>query len=425
MRRARDLNEHREALRRKAVEERQRRRKQKSKIKIKAVGKKRAEIIEKRQLKELKHAGTQAKFALKLDFVRFENYTCQVKSPPLRVCHVIESLGLGGGQTMMMELVKALDKYYPDHIHNIVCCPRPGHSKYDKQLFSSYGVAPAVMREKDFSRFLVKENIQLILQHRLAVSKCLKGMIPSNIKYVVMNHTFHQLGRLGSFVKSDAYVSVCEYLHRASCWSKSRTIHPSRTMTILNGVENDYIADIEAAVLEGELKTGRCHRMVSNKFRADSLKWMDGKVRKHIPGHRHYIIGHSGEANKICKKSTVCKYFGAVLNRGKKMSIIKALDLYFYETFGHEGASVAILEALACGVPVLCKDFGGNKELVKNGINGYVLNTREEYLMKMKDLQDKEKLDALKASTIEDFENRLHIKHTATKYMQLFEKLMS
>lgn len=422
MRRARDLNEHREALRRKAVEERQRRRKQKTKTPAR-LAKKKTAIIEKQHLKELKHAGTQASLALKLDFVRFENYTCQVKSPPLRVCHVIESLGMGGGQTMMMELVKALDKYYPDHIHNIVCCPRPGHQNYSKQLFSSYGVAPAVMREKEFSRFLVRENIQLILQHRLAVSKCLKGMIPSNIKYVVMNHTFHQLGRLGNFVKSDAYVSVCEYLHRKTRWSGA--IHPSRIITILNGVENDYIADIEAAVLEGELKTGRCHRMVNNKFRADSILWMDGKVKKHIPGHRHYIIGHSGEAKKFCKKSTVCKYFGTILKRGKKMSIIKALDLYFYETFGHEGASIAILEALACGVPVLCKDFGGNKELVKDGINGYVLNTREEYLMRMKDLQDKEKLDALKASTIEDFENRLHIKHTATKYMQLFEKLMS
>ncbi len=423
MRRARDLNEHKDALRRKTVAERQRRRKQKTKAKSAIARKKRAVVIEKRQLNELKHSGAQAKHALKLDLKRFENYTCQIKSPPLRVCHVIESLGLGGGQTMMMELVKALDKYYPDQIHNIVCCPRPGHQKYDKQLFSSYGVAPAVMRDKDLGRFIVRENLQLVLQHRLAVSKCLKGMIPPNVKYVVMNHTFHQLGRLSNFIKSDAYVSVCKYLHRETRWS--RAIHPSRTISILNGVENDYVADIEPAALEGDFKTGRCHRLVSNKFRVDSLRWMEGKVRKHIPGHRHYLMGHNAEAKKFCKKSIACKYFGAMLKRKKKMSIIKALDLYFYETFGHEGASIAILEALACGVPVLCKDFGGNKELIENGVNGYIVNTREEYLMRMKDLQDKEKLDALKASTSEDFEKRLHIKHTASKYMQLFEKLMS
>ena len=424
MRRARDLNEHREALRRKAVEERQRKLKQKTKTKIQttawrsAVRKKRTEIAQSKFLGPAKHE-------LKLDFQKIENYTCQIQSPPLRVCHVIESLGLGGGQTMMMELVRALDKYYPDHIHNIVCCPRPNwHQKYSKQLFSSYGITPVIMREKELGRFLMQENIQLVLQHRLAISKCLKGILPSNVKYVVLNHTIHRLSGLSGFVKSDAYVSVCNYLHRETHWSR-QAIHPSRTVVILNGVENDYIADIGAADLEGDLKTGRCHRLSKDKFSSDSLNWMEDKVQKRIPGHRHYLMGYSADADKFCKKSVSCKYLGSVLDRNKKMSIIKALDLYFYETFGHEGASVAILEALASGVPVLCKNFGGNKELIENGVNGYVLNTREEYLMRMQDLQDPEKLNALKASTIEDFDKRLHIRHTATKYMQLFEALMS
>ncbi len=422
MRRVRDLNEHRDALRRKTAEERQRRRKQKTKTKTVIARKKRAEVVEKRHLKELKKSGAQAKHALKLNFQPFDGYTCQIKPPPLRVCHMIESLGMGGGQTMMMELIKALDKYYPDHIHNILCCPRPIHQKFDKGFYASYGVAPAVMREKELTRFLARDNIQLVVQHRLAVSKCLKGMLPSNVKYVVMNHTYHQLGKLTGFLKADAYVSVCEYLNKETRWS--RAIHPSRIMTILNGVENDYLADIKPAELEGEFKTGRCHRLVNNKFRVDSIKWMEGQVKKNIPGHRHYLMGHNGDAKNKCKKGTVCKYFGTVSNREKKMSIIKALDVYFYETFGHEGASIAILESLACGVPVLCKNYGGNRELIKDGVNGYVVASREEYLMRMKDLQDKEKLDELRASTLEDFNNRLHIKHTAAKYMQLFEALL-
>lgn len=423
MRRARDLREHKDALRRKAIDERQRRRKQKTKVKSQAARARTAAISQQRTLRELSRAGSQAKCGLKLDFQPFNTYACQVKSP-IRVCHVIESLGMGGGQTMMMELVKALDKYYPDHIHNIVCCPHPGHQKCNKGLFTSYGVAPAVMRDKELGRFLMHGEINIVLQHRLAVSKCLKSIIPSNVKYIVMNHTYHQLNRLSNFVKCDAYVSVCKYLHGATRWS--RAIHPERTITILNGVENDYLSDIESAVLEGEFKTGRCHRLVSNKFRVDSLKWMEGKVQKHIPGHRHYLMGHSAEAKKICKKSKSCNYLGVTIDRAKKMSVLKSLDLYFYETYGHEGASIAILESLACGVPVLCRNFGGNGELIKNGVNGYVIDTRGEYLAKMMDLsQNKDKLSELKASTLEDFNARLHVKHTAAKYMQLFEKIMS
>jgi len=423
MRRVRDLKEYKEALRRKAVDERQRRRKQKTKAKSQAARKRNEVVIARRELRELSQTGAQAKLGLKLDFQRFDAYACQIKPSPIRICHVIESLGMGGGQTMMMELVRALNKYYPDNVHNIVVCPRPGHQKHEKGLYASYGVTPVVMREKELSRFIVRENMHFVLQHRLAVSKCLKGFLPVNTKYVVMNHTFHQLNRLSNFVKCDAYVSVCSYLHGVTRWSKN--INPERSFAILNGVENDYIEDIKPAELEGDFKTGRCHRLVSNKFRADSLKWIDGKVQKNIPGHRHYLVGHNGEARKMCKKSPCCNYLGTVLDRTRKMSIIKDLDVYFYETFGHEGASVAILESLACGVPVLCRDFGGNKELVHDGVNGYVISTREEFLAKMIELQDKDKLAELKASTIQDFNDRLHVKHTATKYMQLFEKLMT
>lgn len=424
MRRARDLKEHTEALRRKAIDDRQLKHKRKQvRTKPLIAKKKRTAIIEKRQNRELKNVGAQSKYELKLDFQTFDAYSCQVKTP-IRVCHVIESLGMGGGQTMMMELVRSLDKYYPGYISNLVCCPRPGHHRYDKELFTSYDIAPVVMREKEMAKFMARKNIDVVLQHRLAVSKCLKGIIPSNAKYIVMNHTYHQLGKLAGFNRCDAYVSVCKYLHGQTRWS--RAIHPTRIMSILNGVENEYLADIEAAELEGDFKTGRCHRLVNNKFRVDSLQWMAKQVKKHIPGHVHHILGHSAEARNFSKKhKDVCRYYGSVLKRNKKMSILKALDVYFYETFGHEGASIAILESLACGVPVLCKDFGGNKELIKNGVNGYIVKTREDYLARMKDLQDKDKLDALKASTLEDFNNRLHIKHTATKYMQLFEKLMS
>ena len=89
------------------------------------------------------------------------------------------------------------------------------------------------------------------------------------------------------------------------------------------------------------------------------------------------------------------------------MSIIKGLDVYFYETFQHEGASVAILESLACGVPVLCKNYGGNAELIKHGINGFIVKDRDEFLLRMKDLaSDKKKLDDLKLQTLEDFNNK-------------------
>ena len=86
---------------------------------------------------------------------------------------------------------------------------------------------------------------------------------------------------------------------------------------------------------------------------------------------------------------------------------------------------MAILESLAAGVPVLCKPLGGTPELVINGVNGFIAKDRQMFLLRLKQLAtNHEMLAKLKEQTVQDFNNRLHVRHTACKYMQLFEWLL-
>jgi glycosyltransferase involved in cell wall biosynthesis len=39
----------------------------------------------------------------------------------------------------------------------------------------------------------------------------------------------------------------------------------------------------------------------------------------------------------------------------------------------NEGMSIALLEAMACGLPVVVTDTGGTEELVREGVNGHVV----------------------------------------------------
>jgi len=139
------------------------------------------------------------------------------------------------------------------------------------------------------------------------------------------------------------------------------------------------------------------------------------------------LIGTNREAKAVIQRlsSKSAEYIGPVLDRNKKMSMIKSWDLYFYETTGNEGASIAVLEGLACGIPVVCKPIGGNLELIQNNINGYIVRDREGFLMVMKSLaNDHDHLVKVKEQVRKDFDERLHIRHTACKYMQLFEQLL-
>lgn len=55
-------------------------------------------------------------------------------------------------------------------------------------------------------------------------------------------------------------------------------------------------------------------------------------------------------------------------------------DLYI-STSKQEGLPVNIMEAMACGLPIIVTDCRGNRDLVKDGVNGYVVKQAEEEIL--------------------------------------------
>lgn len=51
--------------------------------------------------------------------------------------------------------------------------------------------------------------------------------------------------------------------------------------------------------------------------------------------------------------------------------ILHAADLFVFPSF-HEGLPVSALEAMACGLPVICSRIRGNVDIVKDGENGFL-----------------------------------------------------
>ncbi|NJN47353.1 MAG: glycosyltransferase family 4 protein, partial [Candidatus Competibacteraceae bacterium] len=53
-------------------------------------------------------------------------------------------------------------------------------------------------------------------------------------------------------------------------------------------------------------------------------------------------------------------------------TILPALDLVVHPAF-MEGLGVALLQAAACGVPIVASRVGGIPEIVRNGVNGTLI----------------------------------------------------
>jgi glycosyltransferase involved in cell wall biosynthesis len=112
-------------------------------------------------------------------------------------------------------------------------------------------------------------------------------------------------------------------------------------------------------------------------------------------------------------------------NVSDPLAAIKSCDVYTHISM-NESLGLAILEAMALGVPVLASRTGGIPEIVKDNINGLMVapDVEEVAAAIYKMLSDKTLMDRLvgegrKTSEQYTWDN------TATKFITLFNKLMN
>ena len=56
---------------------------------------------------------------------------------------------------------------------------------------------------------------------------------------------------------------------------------------------------------------------------------------------------------------------------------MRVSDAFIFPSKG-EGLSMSVSEAMSCGVPVIGFDVVGIREMIKHGVNGYLLNERSD-----------------------------------------------
>jgi glycosyltransferase involved in cell wall biosynthesis len=77
-------------------------------------------------------------------------------------------------------------------------------------------------------------------------------------------------------------------------------------------------------------------------------------------------------------------------------------------------------------VPVVCSNHFGNKEIIKNGVNGYVFKSYDHLKDILSDLlSNPQKLLDLKISTRKHFIEHIDIRHSIDKYLKLINKTVS
>lgn len=144
---------------------------------------------------------------------------------------------------------------------------------------------------------------------------------------------------------------------------------------ITNSENNGSVTYVDLSLLEdvptiasvGELRTNKNHAAV---IRALAL------LRKQGTDAQYVICGVGDQKDNLlmlARELGVDDRVHLLGLRDDVIDILRLVDIYVHPSF-KEGLSMSIMEAMACGLPVIATCNGGPKDLIPDGVGGYLVH---------------------------------------------------
>ena len=162
----------------------------------------------------------------------------------------------------------------------------------------------------------------------------------------------------------------------------ARGVSPRRIEVVRNGLD---FARFDEARLVPRFPAGRPPRlgmvaqMETRKDHPGLIEAFAVLVAAH-PGARLLLAGDGSRRAETGTAAARLGVAGSVEFMGtvsRPETVYAALDVYVQASAAEEGTSNSILEAMACGRPVVATDIGGNREVVEDGVTGLVVPPRD------------------------------------------------
>ncbi len=310
----------------------------------------------------------------------------------LRILHVISYMGRGGAEIGILKLVAGLGEGFEHR----VCTTRGFDGDFVRSSFSEEKmyIAGSPELKLQFPLFRLTRIIRQYRPHIVHTRNwgAIEAVAAAKLAGVpVVIHSEHgyeldmfaglplrrRLFRRSAYAMTDAIFAVTRELrdfHARQAW-----IHPERMGVIYNGVDTRRFALCretrlavreELGLPEQSFVVGSVGRLVPIKDHPTLLK-----AAALLSGSgidlRVLLVGSGPERERLQGRAT-----GALEGRvcfagdsDRVPELLNAMDVFVLPSL-NEGMSNTLLEAMACGLPVLATNVGGNPEIVENNLSG-------------------------------------------------------
>ena len=169
-------------------------------------------------------------------------------------------------------------------------------------------------------------------------------------------------------------------------------VKPEKIFSILNGVDLAKFRIINPSLIRKRLglkeedfvigAVGRLNYLKNYPLLISALPQM----KERVEGLKVIFIGEGPEKDSLSVLARRLKVIDIIKFLGFRTDIpelLNATDLLIQPSLS-EGMSNTILESMACGKPVVASDVGGNKEVVVDGVTGYLFPSERRDILEEK-----------------------------------------
>jgi len=161
----------------------------------------------------------------------------------------------------------------------------------------------------------------------------------------------------------------------------------STARLIRNGIRLEQIKDVKRHLTLERLTLGTLGRI---SYQKNPSRFND--FARQLPKNKFLWIGSGDLKNQITSPNV--EITGWFTQKSDAVPYLKKLDVYV-QTSLWEGLPIAVIEAMAMGLPVIASDVIGNKDLVDHGRTGFLISQNSQLHDFVRQLENVDVRDAM------------------------------
>jgi len=213
-------------------------------------------------------------------------------------------------------------------------------------------------------------------------------------------------------------------------------VPPKKVMTIINGVDTQEFMPISPANRDTariNLGFSPDSNVIGCVCRLDRVKNIPFLIRTihdllKEKGNLLVLVG-DGPARQEVENAIIDLHIQhSVIFLGERSDIsmiIPSFDVFVLPSLS-EGTSMTLLEAMACGIPVVASSVGGNQKIIQDGVNGFLfeLNKPDRLSQHIRNILKEKKIAArLGQAGRKLVENTYSAERMIESYFQIYKEL--